>query len=108
MITKNKYSNQVYVIKKAPGTLSVLFRRVGWSDKRNRRGVCSLGTGDAHGRHLLNLIPFLVFFKEVLFRSGYVYSEMVAVQLDEVYRALVGSDVLKFVIGEESFRDVVD
>ena len=33
---------------------------------------------------------------------------MVAVQLDEVYRALVGSDVLTVVIGEESFGDVVD
>ena len=33
---------------------------------------------------------------------------MVDVQLDKVYRALVGSDVLKVVIGEESFGDVVD
>ena len=33
---------------------------------------------------------------------------MVAIQLDEVYRELVGSDVLTVIVGEESFGDVVD
>ena len=33
---------------------------------------------------------------------------MVAVQLDKVYIALVGSDVLTVILGEESFRDVMD
>ena len=37
-----------------------------------------------------------------------MYSEVFAVQLDEVYRALVGSDVLTVVVGKESFGDVVD
>ena len=31
-----------------------------------------------------------------------MYSKMVAVQLDEVHRALVGSDVLTVIVGEES------
>ena len=33
---------------------------------------------------------------------------MVAVQLDEVHRELVSSDVLAVFIGQESFGDVVD
>ena len=33
---------------------------------------------------------------------------MVDVQLDEVYRALVSSDVLTVIVGEESFGDVLD
>ena len=37
-----------------------------------------------------------------------VIQKMVAVQLDEVCRALVGSDVLLVIVGEESFEDVVD
>ena len=37
-----------------------------------------------------------------------MYSEMVAVQLDEVHRALMSSVVLTVIIGQESFGDVVD
>ena len=33
---------------------------------------------------------------------------MVYVQLDEVYRALVGSDVMTVIVGEESFGDSLD
>ena len=33
---------------------------------------------------------------------------MVAVQLDEVYRALVSSDVLTVIVGKEYFGDVMD
>ena len=37
-----------------------------------------------------------------------MYSKMIDVQLDEVHRALMGSDVLTVIIGEDSFGDVVD
>ena len=33
---------------------------------------------------------------------------MVAVQLDEVYRALFSGDVLTVIVGRESFGDIVD
>ena len=33
---------------------------------------------------------------------------MVSVQLNEVYRSLVSSDVLTVIVGKEYFRDVVD
>ena len=60
------------------------------------------------GGHIFKFIPFMVFHKESLLRSVEVYSEMVAVQLDDVDRALVSSDVLTVIIRQESFEDVVD
>ena len=63
--------------------------------------------GDARGRDLFEFIPFLVFLEESPFLSVELYSEMVVVQLDDLNRALVIGDVLKVIVGQESFGDVV-
>ena len=71
-------------------------------------GYCSLGSGDARSRHLFGFIPFLAFHEESLIRNDEVYSDMVAVQLDDINRALVGGDVVTVIVRQESFGYVVD
>ena len=66
------------------------------------------GGGCARGRHLFDFISFLVLLEESLLQSVEVYSEMISVQIDDVNRALVGSDVLTVIVRQESFGEVVD
>ena len=47
-------------------------------------------------------ISFLVILGESLLRSVEVYSDMIAVQLDDVNRSLVGGDVLTVIVRQES------
>ena len=51
---------------------------------------------------------FLVLLIESLLRSVEVYSDMITVQLDDVYQALVCVDILTIIIRQESLGDVVD
>ena len=67
-----------------------------------------MGAGDTRVRHLFEFIHFLVFLEESLLQSNEVYIKMVAVQLDDVNRALVSSDVVTVIVRQESFGDVVD
>ena len=78
------------------------------SIRRERRGGCSLGAGDARGRHLFEFISFLILLEESLLQSVEVYSDMIALQLDDVYRTLVSVDTLTIIVCQESFRDVLD
>ena len=78
------------------------------SNRRDRRGVCSLGAGDTCSRHLFEFIYFLVLLEESLIQSVEVYSEMIAVQLDDVNIALVSVDDWTVIVRQESFGYVVD
>ena len=53
-------------------------------------------------------ISFLVILGESLLQSVEVYSDMIAVQLDDVNRSLVRGDVLTFIVRQESFGDFMD
>ena len=75
---------------------------------RDRRVVCSLGAGDAHGRHLFEFVSFMVLLEKSLLRSVEVYRDMISVQLDDVYQTLVSVDILTVILRQESFRDVMD
>ena len=65
-----------------------------------------MGSGDACGRHLFEFIYFLVLLEESLLQSVEVYIEMISVQIDDVNRALVRSDVMTFTLHQESFGEV--
>ena len=75
---------------------------------RNRRGVSSLGTGDACSRHIFEFVSLLVLLEESLLQSVEVYRDMITVQLDDVYRTLMSGDILTVIVRQESFGDVVD
>ena len=75
---------------------------------RDVRGGCSLGEGDARGKHLFEFVSFLVLLEESLLRSVEVYSDMIAVQLDEVFLTLVSVDILTIIVRQESLGDVMD
>ena len=49
----------------------------------------------------------MVILEESLLRSVEVYSDMIAVQLDDFYQTLVSVDILTIIISQESFKDVV-
>ena len=49
----------------------------------------------------------MVILEESLLRSVEVYSNMISVQLDYVYRTLVGVDVFTVILRQESLRDVM-
>ena len=72
------------------------------SIRRDRRGVCSLGAGDTRGRHIFKFVYFLVLLEESLLRSIEVYIDMIAVQLDDVYRTLVSVDILTVIVRQKS------
>ena len=78
------------------------------SFRRDRQSGSSLGAGDTRGRHLFEIIPFLVFLEKSLLRSVKVYSDMIAVQLDDVYQTLVSVDILTIIVRQESLKDVMD
>ena len=50
----------------------------------------------------------MVLLMESLLRSVEVYSDMIAVQLNDVYQRLVNLDILKVVVHQELLGDVGD
>ena len=53
-------------------------------------------------------ISFLVLLEDSLLWSIEVYSKIIAVQLDDVNRALISGDILTVIVRQESFGDVLD
>ena len=77
------------------------------SIRRDIRGGCSLGEGEARSRHLFEFVSFLLLLEESLLRSVEVYSNMITVQLDDVYRTLVSADILTIIVSAEIFTIIV-
>ena len=50
----------------------------------------------------------MVLLMESLLRSVEVYSDMIAVQLNDVYQTLVSVDTLTIIVRQESLGDFVD
>ena len=51
---------------------------------------------------------FLILLDESLLRINEIYSDVIAVQFDDVNRTLISVDVFSFFLGQESLGDVVD
>ena len=66
------------------------------------------GAGDARGRHIFEFVFFLVLLEESLLQIVEVYSDMIAVQIDDVYRTLVSVDIFTVIVRQKSLGDVVD
>ena len=75
--------------------------------RRDSRGGCSLGAGDARGMHLFEFVFFLILLEESLLRSVEVYSDMIAVQFDDVDQTLMSVDVFSIIVGQQSIGDVM-
>ena len=59
-------------------------------------------------RHLFEFVFFLVLLEKSLLPSVEVYSDMIAVQLNDVYQTLVSVDTLTIIVRQESLGDFVD